>query len=564
MRTDTKVIENWLADDPDPATREELAVLLAAAVGGDEAAGAEIDDRFAGTLQFGTAGLRGAMGAGPNRMNRAVVIRAAAGLTAWLTEKFGTDFTVVIGCDARHGSAQFARDTAAVVTAAGGQALLLPPAQPTPVLAFAMRRLEAEAGVMVTASHNPPQDNGYKVYLGGKAVDGAGRGVQIVPPYDAQIAAKIDQVASAAGVPRADGGWGELDDSLRQEYVDRVVSLVPEGRASHLKIVTTAMHGVGGATLLEALKRAGFTDVHPVPQQAEPDPDFPTVSFPNPEEPGALDLALALARRLEADLVLANDPDADRLAVAVPAPGGYRQLTGDQVGWLLGDQAAAYAATVGTGVLACSIVSSRMLEKIAAAHGLRHEYTLTGFKWISRVPGLAFGYEEALGYCTDPEYVRDKDGISAAVRLALLASQLADQGDTLSDLLDRLELQHGVHATAPLTLRVADLEQIPQAMAALRATPLTVLAGSKVVEFADLADGWRGLPPTDGLYFRSKAGDRVVIRPSGTEPKLKCYLESVVALPGNAVLDDLRGAREQAAARVERIKAELAEVLEQN
>lgn len=564
MKTDISVIENWLADDPDADTRTELSALLAAAVGGDTAAAAEIDDRFSGSLEFGTAGLRGAMGAGPNRMNRAVVIRAAAGLAAWLTERFGSDYTVVIGCDARHGSAQFATDTAAVITAAGGQALVLPAAQPTPVLAFAVRHLNAEAGVMVTASHNPAADNGYKVYLGGKAAADTGRGVQIVPPYDSQIAAKIAAVASVASVPRAASGWGELDDSVRQEYVNRVVSLVPFGRASHLKIVTTAMHGVGGATLLEALQRAGFDDVHPVPEQMQPDPDFPTVSFPNPEEPGALDLAIGLARRLDADLILANDPDADRLAVAVPVPGGYRQLTGDQVGWLLGDQAAAVAAVSGAGVLACSLVSSRMLEKIAATHGLRHQYTLTGFKWISRVPGLVFGYEEALGYCTDPEYVRDKDGISAAVRLALLASQLADQDDTLTDLLDRLELQHGVHATAPLTLRVSNLDRIPQAMAALRATPLTHLADSRVVEFVDLTEGWRGLPPTEGLYFRSKAGDRVVIRPSGTEPKLKCYLESVVELPKGAVLGDLSGAREQATARVERIKADLAAFLEQD
>lgn len=557
MSTDFDTIQAWIDDDPDPATAAEVAALLAQAKGGSEAAAADLADRFSGTLEFGTAGLRGVMGGGPNRMNRAVVIRAAAGLTAWLKDRLGT-FTVVIGCDARHGSAQFARDTAAVVTAAGGRALLLPAARPTPVLAFAVRHLGADAGVMVTASHNPPQDNGYKVYLGGSAVGQDARGVQIVPPYDTQIAAKIAEVGAVADVPRAESGWEDLGDEIRQEYLARVISLVPFGRATKLRIVLTSMHGVGGSTMEAALAGAGFHDVHVVREQAEPDPDFPTVAFPNPEEPGALDLALALARKVRADLVIANDPDADRCAAAIPTPEGWVALTGDQVGWLLGEQAASVAAMSGKGVLACSIVSSRMLASIAESHGLQHRYTLTGFKWISRVPGLVFGYEEALGYCVDPEYVRDKDGISAGVRLAFLAAQLDDQNESIPALLDRLERRHGAHATSPLTIRVTDLSRISDVMAALRFAPPAALAGSPVVEFADLDEGWKDLPPTDGLFFLTAGGDRVVVRPSGTEPKLKCYLESIVPVGGG----DLRSARAAAKARVEAVKADLASIID--
>ncbi len=553
---DRTAVEAWIADDPDTDTRRELEVLLAAS--DDPDAAAELEDRFSGFLQFGTAGLRGALGAGPNRMNRAVVIRAAAGLATFLREEVGEGFTVVIGCDARYGSEQFARDTAAVVTGAGGRAMLLPPRLPTPVLAFAVRHLKADAGVMVTASHNPPQDNGYKVYLGGRAVTGAGEGTQIVPPYDARIAEHIDAVESVAAVPLGEG-WEQLGDETREAYLDRVVSLVPTGMAGALTIVHTSMHGVGNATTMEAFHRAGFHDVHVVPEQAEPDPDFPTVAFPNPEEPGALDLAFALAKEVHADIILANDPDADRCSVAIPIGGSWRQLTGDEVGWLLGSQAATLAATAGTGgVLACSIVSSRMLEKIAASHGLRHEYTLTGFKWISRVDGLVFGYEEALGYCVDPQFVRDKDGISASLRIALLASQLLSDGQTLADLLDRLAVQHGAHATNPLTIRVEDLSRISRAMAALRATPPAELAGSPVVETADLSEGWRGLPPTDALYFLTEAGDRVIARPSGTEPKLKCYLESIVPV----VDGDLAAARAAAAERVAAVRADMAALID--
>ncbi|THE13515.1 phospho-sugar mutase, partial [Kocuria rosea] len=371
----------------------------------------------------------------------------------------------VVGYDARHGSEVFARDTAAVFTAAGIETLLLPAPLPTPVLAWAVRALEAEVGVMVTASHNPPADNGYKVYLGGRAVEPEARGCQIVAPHDRMIAERIAAVGPVEDIPRAQDGWTVLPSSVEQDYLDAVLPAVVPAAADGerpLRIVLTPLHGVGGRTTTEALRRAGLADVHVVPEQAEPDPDFPTVAFPNPEEPGALDLALATARAVGADLVLANDPDADRVAVAVPVPGAggtaqdWRMLRGDEVGALLGHAAAARCAGREGAVFANSIVSSRLLGRIAAAAGIAHQETLTGFKWIARVPGLAFGYEEALGYCVAPEVVRDKDGISAAAAVAVLADELRAQGRTLLDVLDDLALAHGLYATDQLSIRVAD------------------------------------------------------------------------------------------------------------
>lgn len=552
------VVEEWIADDPDPATAAELQELLTDSRAGDEEARAELADAFAGTLQFGTAGLRGKLGGGPNRMNRAVVMRAAAGLCAFLRDKVGPGFIVAIGYDARYGSAQFAEDTAAIVTAAGGAACLMPRALPTPVLAFAVRHLDADAGVMVTASHNPPQDNGYKVYLGGRAVDTDGQGAQIVPPYDAEIAAQIANVGAVADIPRAEDGWSLIGAEVIDAYRARVSELV-SSPANSLSIVLTAMHGVGGHLCQQALNDAGFTNVHPVVEQFEPDPDFPTVTFPNPEEPGALDLAIAKAREVGADIIIANDPDADRCSAAVPLPDGtWRQLTGDEVGQLLGEQSARLAAVQGGGVLACSIVSSQMLGRIAAAHGLEHRETLTGFKWISRVPGLVYGYEEALGYCVDPGRVRDKDGISASVRLCELAAELATRGESLLDELDRLAAQHGVHATNPLTIRVEDLSIIADSMAKLRSGGLESLGGSPVASVEDLSAGSETLPPTDGMRFFTEAGDRVIVRPSGTEPKLKCYLESIEPVPAGA---DLAQVRKRAQERVAAVKADLAAYL---
>ncbi|PWD52408.1 phosphomannomutase [Serinibacter arcticus] len=553
----------WVLDDPDEATAAEVTALCTAAEQGDTGAEAELLDRFSGTLQFGTAGLRGAIGGGSNRMNRAVVLRAAAGLTSYLVaalaEQGAERPRVVIGYDARHYSRIFAHDTAAVVTAAGGEALLMPQEWPTPVLAFAVRHLDADAGVMVTASHNPAADNGYKVYLGGRIVADSGQGAQIVPPYDAAIAAGIAAVKQVADIPRAESGWTVLDDDVHAAYLAALAGRPTHAGVGSLRVVTTAMHGVGGATLTSALVAAGVTDLHTVAEQAEPDPAFPTVAFPNPEEPGAMDLAFACARELEADVIIAVDPDADRCAVAIPdasAEGGWRRLSGDETGALLGEQVArAVAAAPGSGdgvansaVLACSIVSSRQLAAIARANGLRHRATLTGFKWISRVPDLVFGYEEALGYCVLPAAVRDKDGISAAVAVVNLLAQARERGSDLQGELDALARRDGLYATTPVTVRVTDLSLIGVAMGRLRAAPPASLGGSEVTRVVDLVegltvpdeDGSNGgeytVPGTDGVLLETADGSRVIVRPSGTEPKLKAYLEAVVPVEDEASL----------------------------
>ncbi|MFE6869044.1 phospho-sugar mutase [Kitasatospora sp. NPDC057692] len=552
----------WLAEDPDPQTREELAALLAAAEAPEaestaKLAWADLADRFAGRLQFGTAGLRGELGAGPMRMNRAVVIRAAAGLVSYVKQQ-GLGDLVVIGYDARHKSYDFARDTAAVVVGAGLRAALFPRPLPTPVLAFAVRHLGAAAGVTVTASHNPPQDNGYKVYLG----DGS----QIVPPADAGIAARIDAIGSLHEVPLAASGWETVDESVVEAYLDRAASIVDPHSARDLSVVYTPMHGVGRDTFLAALDRAGFPAPTVVAEQAEPDPDFPTVSFPNPEEPGAMDLAFRTAAAVGPDIVIANDPDADRCAVAVPVNGdaagggqgahGWRMLRGDEVGALLG---AALVAKKAVGTFATTIVSSTLLGRIAEAAGLGYAETLTGFKWISRADGLRYGYEEALGYCVDPQGVRDKDGITAALLIAELAATLKRSGRTLGDLLDDLALEHGLHATDQLSVRVEDLSLIADAMRTLREQPPTALAGLTVTRADDLTAGSADLPPTDGLRYRL-AGDavrsaRIVVRPSGTEPKLKCYLEVVLPVASAA---DLAAARTRAAELLAAVKRDLA------
>ncbi|MGW3110012.1 phospho-sugar mutase [Streptomyces sp. NPDC001091] len=528
----------WLAEDPDPETREELAKLI------DTGDVTELAARFSGTLQFGTAGLRGELGAGPMRMNRAVVIRAAAGLAAYLKAKGEAGGLVVIGYDARHKSADFARDTAAVITGAGLRAAVLPRPLPTPVLAYAIRHLGAVAGVEVTASHNPPRDNGYKVYLG----DGS----QIVPPADAEIAAEIDAVRALADVPRPKAGWEVLGDEVLDAYLARTDAVLGEGSARTARTVYTAMHGVGKDVLLAAFARAGFPEPVLVAEQAEPDPDFPTVAFPNPEEPGAMDLAFERATVTEPDLVIANDPDADRCAVAVRDGGDWRMLRGDEVGALL----AAHLVGRGvTGTFAESIVSSSLLGRIAEKAGLGHEETLTGFKWIARVQGLRYGYEEALGYCVDPEGVRDKDGITAALLITELASELKESGRTLLDLLDDLALEHGLHATDQLSVRVEDLSVIADAMTRLREQPPTALAALPVTSAEDLTRGTAALPPTDGLRY-TLDGARVIVRPSGTEPKLKCYLEVVVPV---ADRDALPAARAKAAELLAEIKRDLSE-----
>ncbi|MGA5288747.1 phospho-sugar mutase [Streptomyces pseudogriseolus] len=537
----TAQAQAWLAEDPDPDTRDELARLIAS---GDHA---ELTARFAGTLQFGTAGLRGELGAGPLRMNRSVVIRAAAGLAAYLTKQgtpHGTDTAglVVIGYDARHKSRTFAEDTAAVMTGAGLRAAVLPRPLPTPVLAFAIRHLGAVAGVEVTASHNPPRDNGYKVYLG----DGS----QIVPPADAEIAAEIEAITSLTSVPRPTTGWETLDDSVLDAYLARTDAVLSPGSPRTARTVYTAMHGVGKDVLLAAFARAGFPAPDLVTEQAEPDPDFPTVAFPNPEEPGAMDLAFAKARETDPDLAIANDPDADRCAAAVKDGADWRMLRGDEVGALL---AAHLVRRGATGTFAESIVSSSLLGRIAEKAGLPYEETLTGFKWIARVDGLRYGYEEALGYCVDPDGVRDKDGITAALLLTELASGLKSENRTLLDLLDDLAVEHGLHATDQLSVRVKDLGLIAAAMRRLREQPPTELAGLRITKAEDLTEGTDKLPPTDGLRY-TLDGARVVVRPSGTEPKLKCYLEVVIPVAAKA---DLPEARTRATALLTTIKQDL-------
>ncbi|KIF02752.1 phosphomannomutase [Streptomyces sp. RSD-27] len=530
----------WLAEDPDEETAAELRALI------DTGDTAELADRFSGTLQFGTAGLRGEIGAGPMRMNRSVVIRAAAGLAAYLKAEGHEGGLVVVGYDARYKSADFARDTAAVMTGAGLRAAVLPRPLPTPVLAYAIRHLGAVAGVEVTASHNPPRDNGYKVYLG----DGS----QIVSPADARIAAEIDAITPLASVPRPSDGWLQLDEEVLEAYLARTDSVLTPGSPRGVRTVYTAMHGVGKDVVMAAFARHGFPTPVLVAEQAEPDPAFPTVAFPNPEEPGAMDLAFAKAAEVQPDIVIANDPDADRCAVAVPDNGGWRMLRGDEVGALL----AAHLVHKGAqGVFAESIVSSSLLGRIAEAANLGYEETLTGFKWISRVEGLRYGYEEALGYCVDPEGVRDKDGITAALLVAELAAVLKEQGRTLTDLLDDLAMAHGLHHTDQLSVRVEDLSIIANAMAQLRAEPPTALAGLRVVSAEDLSRGTDKLPPTDGLryYLEGDYKARVICRPSGTEPKLKCYLEVVVPV---AEASDLTSARVRGQEVLDTVKKDLA------
>ncbi|MDO9378048.1 MAG: phospho-sugar mutase [Nocardioidaceae bacterium] len=533
-------VRAWIGQDPDPVTRDELQRLLD---DGSPEARAELAERFDGTLTFGTAGLRGPLRGGPQGMNRVVVARAAAGLAAHLLAEDAAP-SLVIGYDARHGSERFARDTAEVVAGLGVRAHLLPRPLPTPVLAFAIGHLGTSAGVMVTASHNPPRDNGYKVYLGD--------GIQIVPPADAAIAGRIDAVGPVDALVRSED-YVLLDDAVEQAYVDAVAA-VPDDGPRELVVAYTPMHGVGADVVDAVVARAGFAPLHVVAEQREPDPDFPTVAFPNPEEPGAMDLALALAAEVGADVVVANDPDADRCAVGVPAGQGWRMLTGDETGVLLADLLLRRGVE---GTYACSIVSSSLLGRLAAAHGQRFEQTLTGFKWIARAEGLAFGYEEALGYAVAPSVARDKDGISAAVRVLQLAAELRAEGRSLTDRLDDLAREHGLHATSQLSVRVEDLSLITDAMARLRADPPVALGGLDVVGVDDLAHGGDGLPPTDGLRIRLAEDARVVVRPSGTEPKLKAYLEVVLPVTDDAP-DAVDALRISAAGRLDAIRGDLA------
>jgi phosphomannomutase len=517
-------VRAWIADDVDPAAAAELQELL------DGGATDELAARFSASLTFGTAGLRGPLRAGPNGMNRTVVRRAAAGLAAWLGVDGGV---VVLGYDARHGSATFARDSAAVFTAAGFEARLLPGPLPTPVLAYAVTRLGARAGVMVTASHNPRHDNGYKVY--------GSNGAQIISPADREIEASIRVVGPSREIPM-DDDYTLLDDAIVASYVAAIAALAGAPRA-RLRIVHTATHGVGTAVVRRVFAAAGYPEPISVAAQAEPDPDFPTLPFPNPEEPGALDLSFELARAVAADLIIASDPDADRCAVALNFPNaGWRMLRGDELGMLLAD---ALLAKGVRGTYATTIVSSSMLAQMAHRHGVGYGETLTGFKWIVRAaPDLVYGYEEALGYAVAPDLVRDKDGVSAALLVAERASALAAEGSSLIERLDELALDYGVYATDQISIRVDDLSLITDTMRRLRADPPRRLLDHDVA-----TDDLR--PAADVLRL-TWPGGRVIVRPSGTEPKLKAYLEVVVA-----VEDSVPAARGVAAGRLAALRDEL-------
>ena len=522
-------VRAWIADDPDATTAAKLQDLLDA---GDETT---LRRYFNGFLQFGTAGLRGPIGPGPSCMNRAVVGRTAAGIAAYMNERGMSK--VVVGRDARYGSEDFTRETAEIMSGAGMQVFVLPRPLPTPVLAFATEYLKCDIGIMVTASHNPPQDNGYKVYIGPTA-DGINYAAsQIINPTDGFIAQHIDAVTSLASCPRGES-WTVLGEEVITEYVRRTAQIAP--RPGDMKIVYTAMHGVGTETIQRVFNHAGFATLILVDEQCTPDPDFPTVAFPNPEEPGAIDLALAKARDFGAELVIANDPDADRCAAAINDPKtGWRMLRGDELGIILGEW---IARTKPTGTFGNSIVSSSALRKISAHYDVDFKEVLTGFKWLAKIENLAFGYEEAIGYSVDSETVNDKDGISAALFLAQVATDLKRDGLTLSDLLDEVWQRHGFHGTEQISIRVADMSSITRLLAGLRTNPPAEIAGRAVESIDDLAQPKDGLPPTDGLRIWLAGGIRIIVRPSGTEAKMKCYIEVITATSDESqkLLDEIR------------------------
>jgi phosphomannomutase len=522
-------VEAWIADDPDPKTAAELSALLEA---GDEDT---LKKYFNGFLQFGTAGLRGPIGPGPSCMNRAVVGRAAAGIAAYMKKRGMTK--VVVGRDARYGSEDYTFETAEIMSGAGMDVYILPRPLPTPVLAFATSYLACDIGIMVTASHNPPQDNGYKVYVGPDADGIQYASSQIINPTDGFMSDEIDAVTSLKSLPRG-SKWTILDEEVISEYVKRTSALAP--RPGDIKIVYTAMHGVGTETVQRVFNHAGFATLILVDEQCDPDPDFPTVAFPNPEEPGAIDLALKKARDFGADLVIANDPDADRCAAAINDPQvGWRMLRGDELGVVLGEW---IARSKPTGTFGNSIVSSSALRKISAHYGIDFKEVLTGFKWLAKIEDLAFGYEEAIGYAVDSDTVNDKDGISAAIFLAQVAMDLKRDGLTISDLLNEVWERHGFHGTEQISIRVSDMSAITRLLAGLRQNPPQEIAGRAVESIDDLAAPKDGLPPTDGLRIWLAGGIRIIVRPSGTEAKMKCYLEVITkdADESESLLNELR------------------------
>ena len=522
-------VQAWISDDPDPLTALQLQTLLDS---GDEAT---LKKYFNGFLQFGTAGLRGPVGPGPSCMNRAVVGRTAAGIVEYMKQRGMTK--VVIGRDARYGSEDYTFETAEIMSGAGMDVYILPRPLPTPVLAFATAYLKCDIGIMVTASHNPPQDNGYKVYIGPTA-DGINyASSQIISPTDGFIAAEIDAIRSLKALPRAKT-WTVLGEEVITEYIDRTSALAP--RPGDITIVYTALHGVGTETVQRVFNHAGFATLLLVDEQCAPDPDFPTVVFPNPEEPGAIDLALKKARDFGADLVIANDPDADRCAVAINDPKvGWRMLRGDELGIVLGEW---IARSKPTGIFANSIVSSSALRKICTHYGITFEEVLTGFKWLAKIEDLAFGYEEAIGYAVDSWNVNDKDGISAAIFVAQIAMDLKRDGLTISDLLNEVWARHGFHGTEQISIRVTDMSAITRVLARLRQNPPQEIAGRAVESIDDLAAPTSALPPTDGLRIWLAGGIRVIVRPSGTEAKMKCYIEVITSTSEESqkLLDQIR------------------------
>lgn len=507
-------VKSWIAEDPDPKTRSQLQEWL------DQGKSDEIAGCFQGFLEFGTAGLRGALGPGPSRMNRAVVSKTAYGLGSFM-KKRGLG-SIVIGRDARYGSEDFTTDTAEIMSGFGFTVYVLPRPLPTPVLAYAVRKLKCDVGVMVTASHNPPQDNGYKVYLGGLVDEIEYFGSQIISPTDSNISWEIKNAPNLKQVAR-DKKWQIVSEEIINDYITTTAQLI--NTPTEINIVYTPLHGVGKETIVKVFASAGLK-LHLVQEQAEPDPDFPTVAFPNPEEPGAIDKSLELAEKLSADLVIANDPDADRCAIAIN-DGNWRMLRGDEVGAILGE----YLATKLNGklVFANSIVSSSILGKIAAAHQIEFHETLTGFKYLSKVPGLRFGYEEALGYAVDPKSVNDKDGISAALVLAEIAANRKKAGSSIAEMLDEIWKKYGFHGTRQLSIRTNRIEEIASVMKKLRTNLPDRIGDFTVSKIDDLASPSDGLPPTDGIRIWLDGKYRVIVRPSGTEAKLKCYIEVIAA-----------------------------------
>jgi phosphomannomutase len=530
-----EVIE-WVKHDPDPNTAAQLQKWL------DESNIEKLTASFNGFLQFGTAGLRGPIGPGPSCMNRAVVSRAAAGIAAFM-KKHGLN-SVVIGRDARHGSAEFAKDSAEILAGAGFKTYVLPRELPTPVLAFAVNKLKADVGIMVTASHNPAIDNGYKVYLGGVVTGINFHGSQIISPIDTEISEFINK---ADLKPHRITIYETVSESVIADYIKSVVAICQT--PNQLKIVYTALHGVGAETFLQVFKKAGFANPILVSEQEKPDPDFPTTPFPNPEEAGAIDLAVEYAKREGADLVIANDPDADRCAIAINDPDhGWRMLRGDEVGAIVGKYLIE-KDRIGNGAFANSLVSSSLLGKMAKKAGVEFHETLTGFKWIAKIPNLAFGYEEALGYCIDPKSVNDKDGISVSLLVAQIVGELKDIGLSLSDYLNLIGDEYGFHKTDQISIRVSDLSVIDTLLNKVISNPPASLAGSALISAEDLSKS--KTMSTIGIRCYYNDGIRIIIRPSGTEPKLKCYIEVVSSSKADAQL------------RCDQIKKELTTTLQQ-